>query len=141
MKIECYCDGSARPNPGEGIAQIHLTIETPLQPIVSTFEKKLGYCTNVQAEYHAFLLALQEIEDIFVLQKPAKLYAQVFTDYKNLWGQLIKKWKVNENRELVSKAKQELQRLRSSGIILYVNWVPREQNLAGQILEKKLKSM
>jgi ribonuclease HI len=79
--------------------------------------------TNNEMEYAALLEA-------FSLSKEGDT---VLTDSQLVQGQVCKEWKVNYEhlKPLVAKAKKLLAEKR-----LVLEWIPREENRAGQILEK-----
>jgi ribonuclease HI len=80
--------------------------------------------TNNEMEYAALLEA-------FAL---AKEHDIIMTDSQLVHGQVCKGWKVNYEhlRPLVAKAKKLLEEKK-----LILEWIPREENRAGHILEGK----
>ena len=86
--------------------------------------------TNNQMEYKALLNAL----------KLAKKGDTIYTDSRLLEGQVMKNWKVNAEHllSLVIQAKQLVKEKQ-----IKIIWIPREKNLAGNILDglKNKRSM
>jgi ribonuclease HI len=81
--------------------------------------------TNNQAEYHAFLSALQALRD--------GATAQLFTDSQVVCFQFNGEYKVKDPKlvELLLKAQQII---KEKQLKIAVSWVPREKNLAGKLL-------
>ncbi|MFH1182018.1 MAG: RNase H family protein [Candidatus Woesearchaeota archaeon] len=79
--------------------------------------------TNNEMEYAALLEA-------FAIAKKGDI---ILTDSQLVHGQVCKGWKVNYEhlKPLVAKAKKLLAEKK-----LVLEWIPREENKAGQILEK-----
>lgn len=115
MKI--YSDGASKGNPGLSTSLIYVDTKPPM-----IIRKEIGIATNNQAEYTAFLMALEK----------AKEYEEVeiLVDSSLILGHMTKGWKVNENIALVNLAKTRLSEHPSAT----VTWVPRDKNKAGIIL-------
>ena len=90
-----------------------------LKSYTQTFDR----LTNNEAEYKALLKALEV----------AKENDEILTDSQLLVGQLTKNYKVKAENliPLYKQAKEMMGRKR-----VKLTWIPREQNLAGKILEK-----
>jgi ribonuclease HI len=80
-------------------------------------------CTNNEMEYAAVLWALNIAEDGDI----------VYTDSQLVVNQVMGKWKVKEQR-LAGFCVLAKEKLQSKQVILV--WIPREENLAGKVLEK-----
>jgi len=117
MKI--WIDGAGAPLPGQ-TARTCVMFEDG-QVRVEAYETG----TNNEMEYRALLSALADAR---------AERATIFTDSQLLVGQLTRGWKVKaENlRPLHSEAKTFLTQ-RMANLV----WVPREQNEAGKVLEKR----
>jgi ribonuclease HI len=83
--------------------------------------------TNNQAEYKAIIAALQELTDVDVT---------IYSDSLLAVKQLEREYKIrnSELRKLASKVRT-LSRDRE----IIIKWIPREENLAGKVLDKLLK--
>lgn len=122
--MNIYSDGGSKGNPGDSIALIYLNDEFHYQLI--------GKATNNQAEYHAFILALKTAADL-----PDKKI-DFFVDSQLIVGHITKDWKVNKNHQLVAEAKTLYNTLRTKKDIT-LNYIPRDQNKAGQIIEDQFQ--
>jgi ribonuclease HI len=74
------------------------------------FREKL--LTNNQAEYKAIIAALQELTDVDMT---------IYSDSLLAVKQLEREYKIRNSEEIIIK------------------WIPREENLAGKVLDKLLK--
>ena len=133
MKI--YIDGSCSPNPGNGRAV------AIVEPIINSTKikltKRLSEATNNIAEYSALILALEYIKsDLLSITtecRPKQII--ICTDSKLINGHMNENWKVNANIALVTRAKKLLNEIRATGIKIMIEWLPREKNIAGVMLE------
>jgi len=116
MKI--YSDGASKGNPGPSTALIYFEGKTK--------RKDIGIATNNQAEYTAFLMALEEA-------KGQKGKVEILVDSKLIVGQMTMHWKINKNIHLVNLAMIRYKELPN----VTVTYVPREKNKAGKILEEE----
>ena len=116
MIINIYVDGSGGPKSGYGFF-VKETGE-------SFFEEKPGI-TNNQAEYLAIISALKNYEspDDEII---------IYSDSKNTVSQLNHDFAIN-NDQLRSLAR-EAWSLIATFSNLTINWVPRNENLAGKML-------
>ena len=116
MITNIYVDGSGGPKSGYGFF-VFYTGE-------SFFEEKPGI-TNNQAEYLAIISALKKYEnyDDEVI---------IYSDSKNTVSQLNHDFAIN-NDQLRSLAR-EAWSLIANFSNLTINWVPRNENLAGKML-------
>ena len=135
VEMKIYIDGSCCPNPGKGkaVAIIEKTEFHSKEKLM----KKLPDVTNNVAEYNALILALEYIQSrvlgIATGIKPKQI--TICTDSKLIQGHMNENWKINKNVELVTRAKKLLHELRETGIEITINWVPREKNVAGVMIE------
>ncbi len=102
----------------------------------------IGDRTNNEAEYYALLKALALIADKRMDKTVGKVAASagealICSDSKLVVSQVSGEWQVEDPKliELCSKARDSIRRLGS----VRLEWVPREENLAGLWLEGKLK--
>jgi len=116
LAINIYVDGSGGPKSGYGFF-VKETGE-------SFFEEKPGI-TNNQAEYLAIISALKNYEspDDEII---------IYSDSKNTVSQLNHDFAIN-NDQLRSLAR-EAWSLIANFSNLTINWVPRNENLAGKML-------
>lgn len=101
MKIEQYTgafDGSAKPNPGE--MKIGGWIAGPDRRVISEFSENLGYGTNNEAEYNAFIRILEEARKLGIKRISLRGDSQLVVN------QINRLWKIKDPRmkELSSKA-------------------------------------
>jgi len=117
--VKIWIDGAGAPLPGQR-AKTCVVFENG-EERVTAFDSG----TNNEMEYGALLEALSDDRSDG---------ATIYTDSQLLVGQLTKGWKVNaENlRPLHAKARVLLSRRRAALV-----WVPREENRAGKVLEKR----
>lgn len=59
MKLDLFCDGASRGNPGQASAGA-LLIDRESRKPVAALKKRLGVATNNEAEYEALLMGLEE---------------------------------------------------------------------------------
>jgi ribonuclease HI len=98
----------------------------------------IGDRTNNEAEYYALLKALELIAEKATGKVPINLgEALVRSDSKLVVNQVNGEWRVEDEKliELSEKARDLIKDLGS----IRLEWVPREENLAGLWLEGKLK--
>jgi ribonuclease HI len=118
MKI--WIDGSGALLPGQ--RSQYCVIFEDGSKIKETLEPR----TNNEMEYFALLQALQD---------PRAKGSTIFTDSKLLVGQLQEGWKINaENLKAINEDCRRLLRSQQAKLV----WIPREENLAGKELERKL---
>ena len=92
----------------------------------SKIRETLGPGTNNEMEYFALLQALRD---------PRSKGAIIFTDSKLLVGQLQEGWKINaENLKAIHEECRRLLRSQQAKLV----WIPREENLAGKELERRV---
>lgn len=117
-RYDVYVDGASRGNPGN--AGAGAVIKDSSGKIVKELKKFLGCATNNNAEYRAFIMAIEEALSLKATD------IRVYSDSELLVRQLNGQYKVKspELRELYLRAVELL-----SGFQRYtVTHIPREQN-------------
>jgi len=116
MVLSIYVDGSGGPNSGFGFF---------VKETGESFYKKEPNITNNQAEYMAI---------IFVLKKFSGTTDEIiiYSDSKNTVSQLNHEFAIN-NDQLRTLARETWD-LIAKFPNLKINWIPRNQNLAGKML-------
>ena len=116
MVLSIYVDGSGGPNSGFGFF---------VKETGESFYKKEPNITNNQAEYMAIISALKKfsgtIDEIII-----------YSDSKNTVSQLNHEFAIN-NDQLRTLARETWD-LIAKFPNLKINWIPRNQNLAGKML-------
>ncbi|TMH96645.1 reverse transcriptase-like protein [Candidatus Bathyarchaeota archaeon] len=98
----------------------------------------IGDRTNNEAEYYALLKALELIAEKATGKGPGKIgEALVRSDSTLVVNQVNGEWRVEDEKliELSSNARNLIKKIGPARL----EWVPREENLAGLWLEGKLK--
>ncbi len=116
MALSIYVDGSGGPNSGFGFF---------VKETGESFYKKEPNITNNQAEYMAIISALKKfsgITDEII----------IYSDSKNTVSQLNHEFAIN-NDQLRTLARETWD-LIAKFQNLKINWIPRNQNLAGKML-------
>jgi len=116
MALSIYVDGSGGPNSGFGFF---------VKETGESFYKKEPNITNNQAEYMAIISALKKfsgITDEII----------IYSDSKNTVSQLNHEFAIN-NDQLRTLARETWD-LIAKFPKLKINWIPRNQNLAGKML-------
>ena len=123
MKI--YIDGSSTPNNSKVVNKAKYAVVIHSDYGNHQWVQDVGNKTNNEAEYEALQAALEfsvgyghTSEDI-----------TIYTDSKLVYGQVMKGWKCQE------KFRGYLDVIRVLLPIARLEWIPREQNLAGKLLE------
>jgi len=116
MVLSIYVDGSGGPNSGFGFF---------VKETGESFYKKEPNITNNQAEYMAIISALKKFsgttDEIII-----------YSDSKNTVSQLNHEFAIN-NDQLRTLARETWD-LIAKFPNLKINWIPRNQNLAGKML-------
>ena len=116
MVLSIFVDGSGGPNSGFGFF---------VKETGESFYKKEPNITNNQAEYMAIISALKKfsgtIDEIII-----------YSDSKNTVSQLNHEFAIN-NDQLRTLARETWD-LIAKFPNLKINWIPRNQNLAGKML-------
>src|SRR3989344_6048408 len=104
MHITIYTDGGSRGNPGEGAVGVMIHIKYQIanskkqEEKIVKFGKRIGVCTNNEAEYMAVVEALQNLKlQIANLKLPVEKI-QFFLDSSLVCNQLKGLFKVKEPR-------------------------------------------
>jgi len=120
-----FIDGASKGNPGPGFAAIVMFRRGRL------YGQRVYYLgrfyTNQEAEYAALCEALDIIATNYWR------VGTIFTDSKLIVGHIVHGWKVKEKfKKVVEHCKKLLD-------MYYwkLEWIPREANKAGKLLEKK----
>ena len=116
MVLSIYVDGSGGPNSGFGFF---------VKETGESFYKKEPNITNNQAEYMAIISALKKFSgttDEIV----------IYSDSKNTVSQLNHEFAIN-NDQLRTLARETWD-LIAKFPNLKINWIPRNQNIAGKML-------
>lgn len=128
--IRIFVDGSSKGNPGKGYSLAIFKMEGKIW----MRDKYLDYCTNNQAEYEAFYLALKELKEM-----KGQLFAEIRTDSQLIDGHINRGWKINENKSLIAECLSLYYSIIARGNKLKVVWIPREENEAGKKIETGLR--
>lgn len=115
MILNIYVDGSGGPNGGYGFF---------IKETGQSFYEKSPEITNNQAEYKAIIFALKSVTPDNEIH--------IFSDSKNTVSQLNHEFAIN-NEQLRSLA-QEVWVLIGKFPKITIQWIPRNQNIAGKML-------
>ena len=120
--MEVYIDGGCKNNPG----QMRIAVSVPARNF--KIVKELGNGTNNKAEYLSLLYAL-----IYVKHLQPKEKVVIKSDSSLVVNQINGHYKVKSNsvKQLYQKATRLLQQLPNVKVV----YIPREENLAGHLLE------
>jgi len=130
-RLEVFCDGGARGNPGPGGAAC--VIRDPAGKKRFLCGKYLGWVTNNQAEYEAVKLSLSVIHDNF---DDAEVDIYFFLDSNLVVNQLSGLFKV-KNPDL-RNILFEIRTLEVSFGRVYYKRIPREENREADKLVNKV---
>ncbi len=86
MKLDLFCDGACRGNPGESSAGAWL-LDRDSGKTVAALKKRIGRATNNEAEYEALLMGLEEAKrlgatDVRVKADSQLVIRQIRGEYK-----------------------------------------------------------
>ena len=126
-----YCDGGSKGNPGSGIAVVKIDSSF----IDNVKYKTLGTVTNNQAEYEAFIMALEEANRILKANRRNKPSFEILVDSQLVHGHIERNWNVNKNHRLVQKAKEMYYQIKDRTDINVI-LIPRQENQAGIWIDK-----
>ena len=126
-----YCDGGSKGNPGPGIAVVKIDSSF----IDHVKYRTLGTVTNNQAEYEAFIMALEEANRILKTNHKNKPSFEILVDSQLVHGHIERNWNVNKNQRLVQKAKEMCYQIKDKTDITVV-LIPRQENQAGIWIDK-----
>ena len=122
-RMRVYVDGAVKRHQLKGERSGYIAVVANSEKIV----ERVGAVTNNQAEYLALIRAMQmaidRSEDDLV----------ILSDSLLLVRQLEGKYRVKS--ENIKSLHAKVQALRSKFLSFAVNWIPREKNLAGKLLE------
>lgn len=105
-RLDIYCDGGARGNPGP--AAIGFAVKTGSGRLLHQHAQTLGVATNNTAEYEAVIVALRWLKRLNAEEKqPTEI--RFFLDSRLVVNQLIGNFKVKEER--LKKAIVEIRKL------------------------------
>ncbi len=116
MVLRIFVDGSGGPNSGFGFF---------VKETGESFYKKEPNITNNQAEYMAIISALKKFSG-------TNNEIIIYSDSKNTVSQLNHEFAIN-NDQLRNLARETWD-LAAKFPNLKINWIPRNQNLAGKML-------
>ena len=116
MVLSIFVDGSGGPNSGFGFF---------VKETGESFYKKEPNITNNQAEYMAIISALKKFSGVTD-------EIMIYSDSKNTVSQLNHEFAIN-NDQLRTLARETWD-LMAKFPNLKINWIPRNQNLAGKML-------
>ncbi len=143
--IKIYTDGGARRNPGPAGAGV--VILDQKNQLIKKIHKFLGELTNNQAEYHAVIIALDEILKMSQNSNTAEygnnFSIECFLDSELIVEQLNQRYKIkNEGLKLLFWQVRE-QVIKLGGKVTF-SYIPREQNrqadkLVNQAIDKRDK--
>ena len=104
----------------------------------------IGDRTNNEAEYHALLKALALVAERWAEKTTGKIPSGagkilIRSDSKLVVNQVSGEWQVKDSKliELNSRARDSIRKI----VSVRLEWVPREENLAGLWLEGRLKPL
>jgi ribonuclease HI len=118
--IDIHCDGagSGPLGNGSGIAWIRPKAR-------EQYVERIDGLTNNQAEYLAFISALNALPD--------NTAANVFTDSQVMYSQFHNKYRVH-NPELAALLSRVRALIEEKQLTIDLQWIRREKNLAGKLL-------
>jgi len=131
MVTKIYTDGSG-PSSHLGGKFIAVFMDNNDEVDFVQYRESVEELTCNEAEYHAVLLALEE-----------RLHGEeieIFSDSKLVVNQLKKEnpWNINfEHLKILNSFARDI--IDNFNLNVKLNWIPRDQNLAGLYLEGKLK--
>lgn len=135
-QIKVYTDGGSRGNPG--IAGAGVYMEDELGREFYREAKYLGTKTNNEAEYSAFLMAIDHLLR-YEIKNPQKIdKVEFFLDSKLVVEQINKRWKIKK-AELKQLAESSWKNLSTLPYPVYIKHIVREKNqLADQLANEAM---
>lgn len=130
VEITLYFDGASRGNPGPGGAGALLSKGIPPNhEIIGKYSKNLGTTTNNAAEYNAIILGLRKVKMLLGDQLECDRLL-IKGDSQLAIRQLKGEYKVKSSNlePLYTEVKKLLSDLRSSGIEVKLEHIPRKLN-------------
>nr|WP_263313282.1 ribonuclease HI family protein [Mammaliicoccus sp. Marseille-Q6498] len=130
---QIYFDAATKGNPGESTCASVIVIENERHQ----FTKTLGIMDNHRAEWEALIFSLEEACRLDVKN------ALIYTDSKLIGDSIQKNYVKNEDYKPYF---EQFQQLEKNFELIFVKWVPREQNkeanqLAQTALRKEMKKI
>lgn len=124
-KIELYCDGASRGNPGPAAVGVHFLDHSSNPPDEKTVSRALGVKTNNEAEYTALLDGLRLALD-HTNGNPAEVKLEIFMDSELVVKQIKGEYRVKNEKlkPLFIEAKSLLDQIPAWSI----RHIPREKN-------------
>jgi len=120
-KVKIYCDGGAFPNPGKKV------ISVVIPQLKKEVVEMVGYGTNQEAEYEAFIRALKFAKELGL--KKFTLCSDSMLVLKQLSGEwAIKQQKFFHYKEVFDKLKEDFEEID-------FEWVRGEKNPAHNKIE------
>lgn len=131
MNLKIFTDGGAKGNPGP--AAVGVVIKNQEGKNIVRFGRKIGYSTNNASESLGVIEALNYIKTKFQNVKKIDFYL----DSKLLVNQLNGVFKIKNPklRELLFNLRSLEQEVKAE---IFYHLIPREKNLAHQLVEKEL---
>lgn len=135
-QIKVYTDGGSRGNPG--IAGAGVYMEDELGQEFYREAKYLGTQTNNEAEYLAFLMAIDHLLR-YEIKNPDKIdKVEFFLDSKLVVEQINKRWKIKK-AELKQLAESSWKNLSTLPYPVFIKHLVREKNqLADQLANEAM---
>lgn len=135
-QIKVYTDGGSRGNPG--IAGAGVYMEDELGREFYREAKYLGTKTNNEAEYSAFLMAIDHLLR-YEIKNPQKIdKVEFFLDSKLVVEQINKRWKIKK-AELKQLAESSWKNLSTLPYPVFIKHLVREKNqLADQLANEAM---
>lgn len=123
--IRIFTDGAAQPNPGHKGLGVVVEWQGKKPLILS---KYAGEGTNNEAEYEAFIEALQIIRDENIKE------CIVHSDSNLMVNQVNEKWQCKDFnlKQLLFKAHKRMEWLKEKGFNIELVYIPRGLNLADE---------
>lgn len=136
MNLKIFCDGGARGNPGP--AAVGVIIQDEKGKVLTRFGKKIRHATNNQAEYQGVVEAFMRLKLLIANCQLSIDKVDFFLDSKLVVNQLngTCKLKNSKLRELLFEIKKLEQAISAQ---IFYHFIPREKNLAHQLVEESFK--
>ncbi len=125
--ITIHTDGAARGNPGKAGAGAVIEITRYSLPVTRySFKSYLGTATNNQAEYRAFIFALEELRKIIQKERIEEVKVLCYSDSELLVRQMMGEYRV-KNKDLQMLFLKALELTKTFPRVLFI-LIPREKN-------------
>ena len=126
IKVKVYSDGGSRGNPGLAGAGVY--IKDSLGKELYREAKFLGTKTNNEAEYLAFLMALNFLLRYEIKNPGSIVGAEIFSDSKLVVEQINRRWKIKK-AELKQLAETSWKNMSTLPYSISVKHLLREKNI------------